>query len=70
MVTWSVTIPTFYAVTVHVMRLGVFGRSPGLLRVSGQLMTWVPLATIVSYGIIIIVAQLAPTRALTNIFGL
>jgi len=70
MVTWSVTIPTFYAVTVHVMRLGVFGRSPGLLRVSGQLMTWVPLATIVSYGIIIIVAQLSPTRALTNIFGL
>ena len=70
MVTWSVTIPTFYAVTVHAMRSGVFGRSPGLLRFSRGLMRWVPLATIVSYGIVIIVAQIAPTRALTNIFGL
>lgn len=58
MVTWSVTIPTFYATTVQALREGVFGTSDAVRRVADRLMVWVPLATIVSYAIVILLAQL------------
>lgn len=58
MVTWSVTIPTFYAVTVHVLRSGIAPVPTGVRRVAGGLMAWVPLATILSYALILLLAQL------------
>ncbi len=68
MVTWSVAIPSFYAVTIHVMRTGILPAPAGLRRAAGRMMAWVPLLAIVSYAIIVVIAQLR-LDALTNIFG-
>lgn len=56
MVTWSVTIPTFFVVTFHVMRIGAFGRS--LISIGHKLMGWVPLFTVASYAVVALIAQL------------
>ncbi|ALJ20660.1 vitamin K epoxide reductase family protein [Microbacterium sp. No. 7] len=58
MVTWSVTIPSFYAVTVHLLRSGVVPLGDGARAVAGRLMPWVPLMAIVSYAIVLLLAQL------------
>jgi Predicted membrane protein len=58
MVTWSVTIPTFYAVTVHLLRSGIAPVPAGIRRAADRLMAWVPLATILSYALILLLAQL------------
>lgn len=58
MVTWLVTIPTFYAVWVHLLRTGVISRSDRARAVGAQLATWVPLMAIVSYAIVLLLAQL------------
>ncbi|WP_094770350.1 vitamin K epoxide reductase family protein [Microbacterium gorillae] len=56
MVTWSVTIPSFFAVTFHVMREGVFGDR---LRAAGdRLISWTPVFAIVCFAIIAVMAQL------------
>lgn len=57
MVTWAVTIPTFYAVTIHLFRSGVVPVSAGVRKGAQALMTWVPLMAIVSYAIILLLAQ-------------
>lgn len=51
MVTWAVTIPTFYAVTVHVLQVSG-------IRWARRLSPWVPLAAIVTYAAIAVIAQL------------
>ncbi len=58
MVTWAVTIPTFFATVVHLFRNGTFGGSARARERAGRLMAWVPLATIVAYAIIVMMAQL------------
>jgi len=58
MVTWSVTIPTFYAVTLHLLRTGMVPVSERVRHAADRLMAWVPLATIVSFAIILLLAQL------------
>ncbi len=55
MVTWSVTIPSFFVVTFHVMRIGAFGRS--LMDIGQKLMGWVPLFTVASYAVVALIAQ-------------
>ena len=67
MVTWSVTIPTFYAVTLHLLRAGLFPASAGVRRVADRLMAWVPLAAILSYAIILLLAQLE-MNAIVNVW--
>ncbi|WP_194411495.1 vitamin K epoxide reductase family protein [Microbacterium cremeum] len=57
MVTWVVTIPTFYAVTLHVVRSGKLPAPASLRRVADRLMSWVPLLAILSYAVIGILAQ-------------
>ena len=59
MATWAVTIPTFFATVVHLVRNGTLGRSAAARERAGRLMVWVPLATILAYAIIIAMAQLA-----------
>ena len=57
MVTWLVTIPTFWAVTLYNLKEGnipVPERARGIFR---TLYGWVPLITIVCYAIVAIVAQ-------------
>ena len=58
MVTWAVTIPTFFATMVHLTRNGTFTRSERVRAVADKAMAWVPLATIVAFAVIILLAQL------------
>jgi uncharacterized membrane protein len=57
MVTWVVTIPTFYAVTLHLLRTGILPASRGVRRAADRLMGWIPLLAVGSYAIIAIIAQ-------------
>lgn len=56
MVTWVVTIPTFYAVTVHLLRTGAVGA--GARRIGRKAMVWVPLAAFATFAIIAVMAEL------------
>lgn len=58
MVTWIVTIPSFYAVTVHLFRTGVFPVSERAQSIAARAMSWVPLAAILSYALVALLAQL------------
>ena len=58
MVTWVVTIPTFYAVTLHVLRTGIIPAPRAMRNGADKLMSWVPLLAVLSYAIIAIIAQL------------
>lgn len=55
MVTWAVVIPSFWAVTFHVFRIGVFGDR--LTAIGEKLMSWTPLFTVVSYVVVAVIAQ-------------
>lgn len=68
MVTWAVTIPTFYAVTIHLFRSGVVPVSDAARRRADGLMVWVPLAAILSYAIILLLAQIE-MDAVVNIWN-
>lgn len=59
MATWAVTIPTFFATTLHLVRNGTLSRSTSARERAGRLMVWVPLASILAYAVIIAMAQLA-----------
>jgi len=58
MATWAVTIPTFFATVLHLFRNGTFGGSAKVRERAGRLMSWVPLATILAYAVIVMMAQL------------
>lgn len=58
MVTWVVTIPTFYAVTLHLLRSGLVPLPARARDAFGALMGWVPLLAVVSYAAIALIAQL------------
>ncbi|MFY9712593.1 MAG: vitamin K epoxide reductase family protein [Microbacterium sp.] len=58
MVTWAVTIPTFFATMLHLARNGTFTSSVKAQERAGRMMIWVPLATIVAYAVVILLAQL------------
>jgi uncharacterized membrane protein len=64
MVTWVVTIPSFYAVLLHVLRIA---GPPAARRVADALMGWLPLLAIASYAIIAVIAQLR-LDVLDNLF--
>ena len=56
MVVWSVTIPLFWALTARNLAEGVFGRRASAF--GSALLSWVVPITIVSYAVIVLVAQL------------
>lgn len=58
MVTWIVTIPTFYAVAVHLLRSGVVTDAPRVRAIGRSLAPWVPLTAFVSYALVLLLAQL------------
>lgn len=58
MVTWIVTIPTFYAATLHLMRSGVVPAPQGLRDAAATLMGWIPLLAVLTYAVVALVAQL------------
>jgi uncharacterized membrane protein len=57
MVTWIVTIPTFYAVTLHILRSGILPAPAQFRRTADTLMGWVPLLAVLSYALIAVLAQ-------------
>ncbi|QIG40559.1 vitamin K epoxide reductase family protein [Microbacterium sp. 4R-513] len=57
MVTWVVTIPTFYVVTIHLFRAGIIPVSNRVRQGADKLIGWVPLMAIVSYAIVAVLAQ-------------
>ncbi|HWS50527.1 MAG TPA: vitamin K epoxide reductase family protein [Microbacterium sp.] len=59
MVTWAVTIPTFFATMLHLVRNGTLTRSVRAQERAGKLMVWVPLASVLAYALILVLAQLA-----------
>lgn len=58
MVTWSVTIPSFYVVTLHLLRTGVVPLGERVRAAAQSLIAWVPLLTLASYVVIAVLAQL------------
>lgn len=68
MITWAVTIPTFYATMLHLTRNGTFTRSEKAQERAGRLMVWVPLATILSYAVVILLAQLQGLDFIGEVF--
>ena len=57
MVTWIVTIPTFYAVTLHLLRSGIVPLPRRGRDAAAALMSWLPLLAILSYVVIGVIAQ-------------
>lgn len=57
MVTWVVTIPSFYAVVLHVLRTGVVPAPVGVRRAADAIAGWLPLLAVGSYTLIAVVAQ-------------
>ncbi|UWF76700.1 MULTISPECIES: vitamin K epoxide reductase family protein [Microbacterium] len=70
MATWAVTIPTFLATAVHLVRNGTLGGSAAARARAGRLMAWVPLATILAYALVIALAQLAGLDVLGEVAGM
>lgn len=58
MVTWVVTIPSFYAVWLHILREGIVPASAGVRRAAAALSSWIPVLAVASYAIVAIIAQL------------
>ncbi len=58
MVTWSVTIPTFIVVTLHLLREGIVPVGQKVRDAAGSLMAWVPLMTFGAYVVVAVIAQL------------
>ncbi|GIT81429.1 hypothetical protein LLS1_30980 [Leifsonia sp. LS1] len=58
MVTWSVTIPTFWAVTLYNLKTGVIPVPERVRRVCSVLYGWVPLITVGCYAVVAVLAQI------------
>lgn len=58
MVTWAVTIPTFWAVGLHLLRAGELPAPGRVRRAAGTLMGWVPLLSVVSFAVVAVLAQI------------
>jgi uncharacterized membrane protein len=58
MVTWVVTFPTFFAVVVHLLRIGAIPVPERVQTAAGRLMAWVPLMAIGGLAVVGLIAQL------------
>lgn len=57
MLTWAVTIPTFWAVTLYNLREGNIPVPRRVRRLARAWFAWVPLITVVSYALVVLLAQ-------------
>ena len=57
MLTWSVTIPVFWAVTLYNLREGHIPASARVREFAGRLFSWIPVITVTCYAIVILLAQ-------------
>lgn len=58
MLTWAVTIPTFWVVTLLNLREGHIPASARVRSLAAKWFAWIPLITIVCYAIVILLAQI------------
>lgn len=58
MVTWSVTIPSFFAVLLHAVRIGAIPLPQAVRKLADALMAWLPLIVTISFVTIAVMAQL------------
>lgn len=58
MVTWSVTIPLFWALTFRNLREGVFTQNERARSLGAELYRWVPAVTLASYVVVAVIAQI------------
>lgn len=58
MVTWAVTIPTFWGVTLYTIGEGHLPVPPRVQRTARTLYGWVPLITVACYAVVAVLAQL------------
>ena len=58
MVTWAVTIPTFWAVTLYNLKEGHIPLPERAQRFFGTLYAWVPLITFLCYVLVAVLAQI------------
>lgn len=58
MVTWSVTIPVFWLVTLHALRSGGIPLPAAARRFAGKAFTWIPIITLACYLVVAVLAQL------------
>lgn len=58
MVTWIVTIPSFYGVLLHTLRIGALPVPKGVRKAADTLMSWLPLLAVASYAIVAVLATL------------
>lgn len=70
MATWAVTIPTFFATLLHLARNGTLSRSRKVQDRAERLMVWVPLATVLAFAVIILLAQLRGLDIVGEVFGM
>jgi len=57
MLTWAVTIPVFWALTLYNLREGHIPASARIRRLAGGWLSWVPLITVVCYAVVVLLAQ-------------
>jgi uncharacterized membrane protein len=57
MLTWAVTIPTFWVVTLDNLRAGRIPASARVRKLAAAWYGWIPLITVVCYAIVILLAQ-------------
>lgn len=58
MVTWSVTIPSFIAVTAFTLRNGIIPASPAVRRIAAVVSSWIVVVTLACYVVVAVIAQL------------
>lgn len=57
MVTWSVTIPSFFAVALHAVRIQAIPLGRTAAKAADRLSGWVPLVAVVAYVIVAVLAE-------------
>lgn len=67
MITWTVTIPTFWAVTLYNLKTGNIPVPASIRQRAAAVYSWVPLITLVSYAVVAIFAQIQ-TNWIPNAF--
>jgi uncharacterized membrane protein len=58
MLTWFVTIPTFWMVTFYNLKQGNIPVPPSVRRIAAAAYSWVPLITLACYAIVAVLAQI------------
>ncbi|GAA0422239.1 vitamin K epoxide reductase family protein [Leifsonia naganoensis] len=58
MVTWAVTIPTFWGVTLYNLKSGTIPVPERARRLFATLYGWVPVLTVASYAVVAVLAQI------------